>query len=108
MVPPKVACAPGGCRTRRAQCNPSAAQSPPGAPFHLCPSLPPRYPGEAARSTPTEVRTMPTNNSFTNIHEVDPRQEDDGRAPPGIETYVQQIKETADKLQRDQVSRADI
>lgn len=51
---------------------------------------------------------MPTDNSFSNIHEVDPRQEGEDARLAGIEMYVQQIKETADKLLRDQVSRADI
>jgi uncharacterized protein (TIGR00730 family) len=50
---------------------------------------------------------MPTDNSFSNIHEVDPRQDDEARYT-GIDVYVQQIKETADKLVRDHVSRADI
>src|SRR5437588_11125882 len=33
---------------------------------------------------------------------------DDGRAPVGIEQLIQQLKETADKLIRDQANRGDI
>ena len=51
---------------------------------------------------------MPTNNSFGDIHEVDPRQPDDDARVTGIDLYVQQIKETADKLARDGASRGDI
>lgn len=45
--------------------------------------------------------------SFEHIHETDAVHED---APPttGIEELVQQIKETADKLARDQASRGDV
>lgn len=45
--------------------------------------------------------------SFQNIHEVEPQQEEDYK-PLGIEGYVQQIKETADKLLRDQANRGDV
>jgi uncharacterized protein (TIGR00730 family) len=51
---------------------------------------------------------MPTNNSFGDIHEVDPRQPDDDARVTGVDLYVQQIKETADKLARDGASRGDI
>jgi uncharacterized protein (TIGR00730 family) len=42
---------------------------------------------------------------FDQIHE---EQQPGGRQPPGIEQLVQQIKETADKLIRDQANRADV
>ncbi|MBI3411766.1 MAG: LOG family protein [Planctomycetes bacterium] len=45
--------------------------------------------------------------SFQNIHEHDPLPEDDHK-PLGIEHYVQQMKETADKLLRDQANRGDV
>ena len=51
---------------------------------------------------------MPTNNSFGDIHEVDPRQPDDDVRTTGVDLYIQQIKETADKLARDGASRGDI
>ena len=51
---------------------------------------------------------MPTNNSFGDIHEVDPRQPDEDARPSGVDNYIQQIKETADKLARDGASRGDI
>lgn len=47
------------------------------------------------------------NNSFEDIHELDPRVEEEARSD-GIEQYIQQIKETADKLLRDQASRGDV
>src|SRR5262245_7188126 len=45
--------------------------------------------------------------SFQNIHEHDPLPEEDHK-PLGIEHYVQQMKETADKLLRDQANRGDV
>jgi uncharacterized protein (TIGR00730 family) len=42
---------------------------------------------------------------FDQIHE---EQQPEGRQPPGIEQLVLQIKETADKLIRDQANRADV
>src|SRR5438552_10238590 len=45
--------------------------------------------------------------SFQNIHEDEPHLEDDHK-PLGIEQYVQQIKETADKLIRDHANRGDV
>src|SRR6516165_2817262 len=47
------------------------------------------------------------NTSFTPIHDTDPQQEE-GRAVVGVEQLVQQIKETADKLVRDQANRGDV
>jgi uncharacterized protein (TIGR00730 family) len=44
---------------------------------------------------------------FQKIHDNDAHQED-GRQPIGIEHLIQQIKETADKLARDQASRGDV
>ncbi len=44
---------------------------------------------------------------FQHIHEHDPQGEDDFK-PQGIEHYVQQIKETADKLVRDHANRGDV
>jgi len=44
---------------------------------------------------------------FQQVHETDP-QVDEEIKPLGIEHYVQQIKETADKLLRDQASRGDV
>jgi uncharacterized protein (TIGR00730 family) len=46
------------------------------------------------------------NNSFENIHDLDPQVEEQPKAD-GIEHYVQQIKETADKLLRDHANRGD-
>lgn len=46
------------------------------------------------------------NNSFENIHDLDPRLEEEPKAD-AIEHYVQQIKETADKLLRDHANRGD-
>lgn len=51
---------------------------------------------------------MPSRNSFENIHEHDPRQFDADLRLEGIDLYVQQIKETADKLARDGANRGDI
>lgn len=51
---------------------------------------------------------MPTRNSFENIHEHDPRHLEEDVRPEGVDQYVQQIKETADKLVRDHASRGDI
>lgn len=45
--------------------------------------------------------------AFQNIHEHDPLPEEDHK-PLGIEHYVQQMKETADKLLRDQANRGDV
>jgi uncharacterized protein (TIGR00730 family) len=42
---------------------------------------------------------------FDQIHE---EQQPEGRQPPGIEQLVQQIRETADKLIRDQANRGDV
>ena len=47
------------------------------------------------------------NNSFEQIHDLDPRQEEDVKFE-GIDHYIHQIKETADKLLRDQASRGDV
>ncbi len=47
------------------------------------------------------------NNSFENIHDLDPRLDEEPKAE-GIEQYVQQIKETADKLLRDHANRGDV
>jgi uncharacterized protein (TIGR00730 family) len=44
---------------------------------------------------------------FEHVHEPDSLH-DDGRAPVGIEQLVQQLKETADKLIRDQANRGDV
>jgi uncharacterized protein (TIGR00730 family) len=44
---------------------------------------------------------------FQKIHDNDAHQEDE-RQPIGIESLIQQIKETADKLARDQASRGDV
>jgi len=44
---------------------------------------------------------------FHQIHDNDTHQEDD-RKPIGIEQLIQQIKETADKLIRDQANRGDV
>ena len=44
---------------------------------------------------------------FQKIHDNDAHQEDD-RQPIGLESLIQQIKETADKLVRDQASRGDV
>src|SRR5271168_1847166 len=44
---------------------------------------------------------------FRQIHDNDAHQEDD-RQPIGIEQLIQQIKETADKLIRDQTNRGDV
>jgi uncharacterized protein (TIGR00730 family) len=44
---------------------------------------------------------------FHNIHDNDAHHED-GQQPIGIEQLVQQIKETADKLVRDQANRGDV
>ena len=51
---------------------------------------------------------MPTRNSFENIHEHDPRHLEEDLRPEGVDLYVQQIKETADKLLRDHANRGDI
>ncbi len=45
--------------------------------------------------------------SFHHAHDNDVQPEEEHR-PPGIEQYVQQIKETADKLLRDHASRGDV
>src|SRR5262245_19904325 len=45
--------------------------------------------------------------SFQNIHEHDGQHEEDHK-PLGIEQYVQQLKETADKLLRDHANRGDV
>jgi uncharacterized protein (TIGR00730 family) len=50
---------------------------------------------------------MQNANSFEEIHEHDPRPEAEPRLE-GIEHYVQQLKETADKLLRDQANRGDV
>src|SRR2546427_12390456 len=44
---------------------------------------------------------------FEHVNETDSIP-DDGRAPVGIEQLVQQLKETADKLIRDQANRGDV
>ena len=44
---------------------------------------------------------------FHQVHETDVQMEEEVK-PLGIEQYVQQIKETADKLQRDRASRGDV
>src|SRR6201993_441207 len=44
---------------------------------------------------------------FEHVNEADSLH-DDGRAPVGIEQLVQQLKETADKLIRDQANRGDV
>src|SRR5271168_691957 len=44
---------------------------------------------------------------FRQIHDNDAHQEDD-RQPIGIDQLIQQIKETADKLVRDQANRGDV
>jgi uncharacterized protein (TIGR00730 family) len=52
-----------------------------------------------------------SNNTFQDIHDLDPRLEEEQREQErrtGIEQYVQQIKETADKLLRDQANRGDV
>src|SRR5438477_8110366 len=46
--------------------------------------------------------------SFQNIHEIDTTPTEDEHKPLGIEQYVQQIKETADKLMRDHANRGDV
>lgn len=47
------------------------------------------------------------NNPFEDVHELDPPV-DEAPKLDGIEHYVQQIKETADKLLRDRASRGDV
>lgn len=49
----------------------------------------------------------PASGPFNHIHDSDAHHEDD-RPPIGIEQLVQQIKETADKLARDQANRGDV
>jgi uncharacterized protein (TIGR00730 family) len=44
---------------------------------------------------------------FHHVHETDIPQDEEIKTP-GIDQYVQQIKETADKLMRDQASRGDV
>jgi uncharacterized protein (TIGR00730 family) len=51
---------------------------------------------------------MPTRNSFENIHETDPRHLEEDLRHDGLDLYVQQIKETADKLVRDHANRGDV
>src|SRR3984957_3754503 len=46
-------------------------------------------------------------NPFQEINDLDVHKEDD-RKPIGIEHFVQQIKETADKLLRDHANRGDV
>src|SRR5262249_57791464 len=53
---------------------------------------------------PAEGPTAP----FEQLHEDDAPHEDEGRRPLSNEQLVQQIKETADKLLRDQANRGDI
>jgi len=48
------------------------------------------------------------NNSFENIHETDARLDDEPKVDGGIEHYILQIKETADKLLRDHANRGDV
>lgn len=52
--------------------------------------------------------TQAEQSSFQNIHEVEPQHAEDEYRSPGIEQYVQQIKETADKLLRDHANRGDV
>jgi uncharacterized protein (TIGR00730 family) len=47
------------------------------------------------------------NNAFESVNEIDPRLDEEPKAD-GIEQYVQQIKETADKLLRDHANRGDV
>jgi uncharacterized protein (TIGR00730 family) len=47
-------------------------------------------------------------NAFQQIHDHDPTQQDDEAKFHGVEHYVQQIKETADKLLQDKAGRGDI
>ncbi|MCI0680609.1 MAG: TIGR00730 family Rossman fold protein [Gemmataceae bacterium] len=47
------------------------------------------------------------NHSFEDVNDLETRQDDEPRLD-GIELYVQQIRETADKLQRDHASRGDV
>ncbi len=54
-----------------------------------------------------EPQTPQRDNPFQQVHENDQPPEDDYQ-PPGIEELVLQIKETADKLIRDQANRADV
>src|SRR6266851_5556440 len=45
--------------------------------------------------------------AFQHVHDDEPLQEED-RQPVGTEQLIQQLKETADKLIRDQANRGDI
>src|SRR5262245_14389778 len=47
------------------------------------------------------------NNSFENVNDPDPRPDEEPKAE-AIDHYIQQIKETADKLLRDRASRGDL
>ena len=52
--------------------------------------------------------SAPPPNSFQQIHDHDPTQQDEEVRVLGPEHYVQQIKETADKLLQDKANRGDI
>jgi uncharacterized protein (TIGR00730 family) len=47
-------------------------------------------------------------NPFQQVHDHDPRQQDEEVRSHGLEYYVQQIKETADKLIQDRANRGDV
>jgi uncharacterized protein (TIGR00730 family) len=48
------------------------------------------------------------NNAFEQVHENDEAQPEEGRASVSVEQLVAQLKETADKLIRDQTNRGDV
>jgi uncharacterized protein (TIGR00730 family) len=50
----------------------------------------------------------PLPNAFQQIHDHDPTQHDEEIKVHGVEHYVQQIKETADKLAQDRANRGDV
>jgi len=52
--------------------------------------------------------SAPPPNSFQQIHDHDPTRPEEEVKVYGIEHYVQQIKETADKLAQDQANRGDV
>src|SRR5439155_3494354 len=49
-----------------------------------------------------------SSSSFEQVHEHDETQHEEGRPPVSVEQLVAQLKETADKLIRDQTNRGDV
>jgi uncharacterized protein (TIGR00730 family) len=72
------------------------------------PALPWAWRGGVVYEEPVMENSAPPPNSFQHIHDHDPTLPDEEAKVHGIEHYVAQLKETADKLLQDRANRGDV